>query len=113
MFPKSRRQISHPGPRLASFDFASSSRRAAGLGVGHLPSGSIAEMGSFVPCRGRSAGRRSYRRKFSFWRLLSFVVVGLLPRSSGPRSIFAKFFGAGCGIGLLCDRLRGCHDSPL
>ena len=30
-----------------------------------------------VPCRGRSAGRRNYRRKSSFWRWLSIVVVGV------------------------------------
>ncbi len=105
----SRRRNSHPGPRLASFDFGSRGHVAARLGGGKFGVRRNRWNGPSVPCRGRSAGRRKNRRTFSFWRWLSSCrcrVASSESKVQGSRSIFAKFFGAGCGIGLPCDRLR-------
>jgi hypothetical protein len=105
---QAQRRISHPGPRLASFNVGSSYRVAVGLGVGNSPSVASREMGKFVPCRGRSAGRRKNRRTFSFWRWLSIVVVGVASAEFKVPGRFSPNCGVHVvdGIGLLCDRLR-------
>lgn len=69
-----------------------------GSEAGNVAVGRSRGNGKSVPCQGRSAGRRKYRRTFSLWRLVvEAVVVGVASselQDSG--SIFAKFFGAGC-----------------
>lgn len=106
----------NPPPR-SSFgvirDFTSGCRVAAGLEVGNSPFCLDRRNEQFVPCRGKSAGRRSYRRKSSFWRWLSIVVVGVASSEfKAPGRFSPNSLGSGCGIGLRFDRLRCEPQSP-